>query len=129
MLTVIVNDAKGENQLADMWDAFWTLYPRREAKKDAMKAWSQINARAHVPILTAITEWRKVWYAQGRDSRTIPYPATWLRGERWEDEIPAEFVRPTHSSHVATKLADLPAKSGEIPAHVLAQIAKLRGRT
>ena len=124
MLTVIANEAKSEPQLVDAWDAFWMLYPRREAKKDAMKAWSQINARAHVPILTAVTEWRRIWHAQGRDSRTIPYPATWLRGERWEDEIPPEFTQV--AARAATTLPELPPKSGDIPAHVLAQIAKLK---
>ena len=115
-----------EINAAPTFDDFWTLFPRREAKKDAAKAWTQINPADYVPILVAIVEWRKIWYAQMRDSRMIPLPATWLRGERWTDEIPPEFARPTHASQASTTLPDLPRKSGEIPAHVLAQIAKLR---
>jgi len=109
---------------APTFDDFWTLFPRHEARKDAAKAWTQINPADYVPILIAIVEWRKVWYAQMRDSRMIPLPATWLRGERWTDEIPPEFSRPAQIA--ATNLPDLPRKSGEIPAHVLAQIAKLK---
>lgn len=110
----------------DHWEAFWILFPRREAKKDAHKAWSQISPRLHVSILTAIVEWRQVWNAQGRDSRTIPMAGTWLRGERWDDEVPQEFI--PSAARPMTVLPEMPRKSGEIPAHVLAQIAKLKGR-
>lgn len=110
----------------DAWDAFWTLYPRHESKKDAAAAWEKIGPSQHVPILVAVTAWRKIWAAEGRERTTIPYPATWLRGERWDDEVPPEFEKQLRASHVVATVPDLPRKSGEIPAHVLAQIAKLK---
>src|SRR5208282_3586434 len=74
--------------IVDLWDAFWTLYPRHEAKKDAQRAWSRMAEMDKVSAVIAIADWRQVWRAQGREIHTIPLPATWLNGERWEDEVP-----------------------------------------
>ena len=71
------------------FDTFWKAYPKRVAKGDARKAWTQTqNIRPALPDLLAAIEaqaksdqWRK------NDGQFIPYPATWLRGERWEDEL------------------------------------------
>lgn len=71
------------------FDAFWKAYPKRLAKGDARKAWHQTEAiRPALPELTAAIEaqmrsdqWRK------NDGQFIPYPATWLRQERWSDEL------------------------------------------
>ena len=81
-------EASGPALAHDLWEDFWLLYPRHEAKKDARKAWARIGESAHLAAVVAIADWRLVWKAQGRDSRVIPLPATWLNGERWEDEIP-----------------------------------------
>lgn len=109
----------------DPWDAFWTLYPRHECKKDAALAWSKISTADHVAILVAITQWRKIWAAENRQRHMTPLPATWLRAERWEDEVPPEFSTATRAP-ATTSMPELPRKSGEIPAFVLAQIAKLK---
>jgi len=71
------------------FDTFWKAYPKRVAKGDARKAWTQTqNIRPALPELLAAIEaqaksdqWRK------NDGQFIPYPATWLRGERWDDEL------------------------------------------
>ena len=69
------------------FDTFWAAYPRKEAKKDAMKAWASLAlgqkfaARESIPIHV------RYWEASGRSKQYIPLPATWLRGERWEDEL------------------------------------------
>jgi hypothetical protein len=108
---------------ADPFDDFWTLYPRRIAKKDAREMWRRIPAAKHLTILTALVEWRKVW--AGKELEFLPHPATWLNGERWEDEIP---VSPTVSA-AAHLPAKLPAQGErtEMPPQVRAALAKLRG--
>ncbi len=70
------------------FDDFWLLFPRREAKKDARKAWDRLHPSPEVQqqIATAL-EWqvhREQW--RKADGAYIPLPATWIRGERWEDE-------------------------------------------
>ena len=73
------------------FDEFYKLYPRRVARKDAEKAWSQIDPAKHRKIFEALPlhkncpDWRK------EAGKFIPYPASWLRGERWEDEMESDL--------------------------------------
>jgi hypothetical protein len=71
----------------DDFDTFWALYPKKVAKADARKAWLQTkDIRPELTnLLTAITSACKTesWMKSG--GAFIPYPATWLRGERWDD--------------------------------------------
>lgn len=107
------------------FDDFWAMYPRRVAKADARKAWVKIPKSLHTGILSALFEWRRIW-ADSTEVQFIPYPATWLRGERWEDEYP-EYHRPyrDNPSHVERKSERREEKP--MPAHVIAALRKLRG--
>lgn len=83
-------------KLAHGFQAFWDRYPRREAKKDATKAWTQIvkDAETEAKIHAAL-DWQVPIFEQ-RERQFIPLPATWIRGERWEDERPTTTPsRPT----------------------------------
>lgn len=71
----------------DSFERFWAAYPRREAKKDAKKAWGQVNAGAHLEEILNALSWQT--QTDGWRRGFIPYAATYLRGERWEDENPA----------------------------------------
>jgi hypothetical protein len=64
--------------------AFWSIYPRRQARKDALKAWRQLRPTPEVQqsILNALTWQVPSW----SDLAYVPLPATYLRGERWTDE-------------------------------------------
>jgi len=69
------------------FEEFWAAYPRREAKRDAQKAWQQMNEDQRFAAKHAIGVHARYWDMSGRERRYIPLPATWLRGQRWEDEI------------------------------------------
>ena len=71
------------------WENFWTLWPRRVARKEAEKAWRRLSPTEQGEALKALPEWRRVWAM--KDTQYIPHPATWLNGARWEDELPPEF--------------------------------------
>ena len=72
------------------FDIFWQTYPRKAKKKDAEKAWKKINPDKDLfdKIIKAVSDWRfsEQWTKDG--GQYIPYPATWLNGGQWEDEIP-----------------------------------------
>lgn len=108
----------------DMFSIFWELYPRRIAKKDARRMWDRIKPEAHPTILSALVEWRKIWAA--KELEFVPYPATWLFGERWEDELPVACGS-THAAHVSAKLP-LDVERTPMPESVRAALAKLRGK-
>lgn len=69
----------------------WSTYPRRVAKKDAQKAWAKVDSKEHQKILLAIASQRKSesWRKDG--GKFIPHFATWLNGERWNDELDADL--------------------------------------
>lgn len=73
----------------DDFDIFYKEYPRKIAKGEARKAWAQTKSIR--PPLAKIIEaiqaqcTTEQWL---KDNHVfIPHPATWLRAERWDDEI------------------------------------------
>ena len=73
----------------DGFAAFWAAYPRKMKKQDAEKAWAQVLRRdvdpAHV-IAQAVAQAAR-WATEGRQAQYIPYPASWLRGGSYDDEL------------------------------------------
>ena len=70
-----------------MFEVFWATYPRRLAKKDAEKAWRRIPVSMQNDVIAALKNHVKAWQQKGTEKQFIPYPASWLNGERWHDEI------------------------------------------
>lgn len=66
---------------------FWTAYPRKTAKADARKAfakaWRKLPIGEEAETLSGGLE-RAM--AAWTDAQFIPHAATWLNGERWQDE-------------------------------------------
>lgn len=84
--------AAGDEQInpdspAITFEMAWSRYPRKVAKKDAHKAWAKVDPRDYPAIMKAIEAQRATdaWRKDG--GQFVPYFATWLRGERWNDEI------------------------------------------
>ena len=69
---------------AEGFEEFYAAYPRKDAKKAAMRAWNALKPSQEVrgAILAAI---KHQGLAQ-REKRFIPLPASFLNGERWNDE-------------------------------------------
>lgn len=82
----IVNNSNPDAVLVS-FDDFWAIWPKRLAKKDAQKAWARVPALVHQKILRAVEAAKQTDQWQKDDGQFIPLPASWLRGERWEDEI------------------------------------------
>src|SRR5208282_1505427 len=130
----MVSDVSKEEPQLDLWDAFWTLYPRHEAKKDAQRAWSRMAEMDKVSAVIAIADWRQVWRAQGREIHTTPLPATWLNGERWEDEVPQGLIQRgsrsqvSQSGVVTSSLRESVSSPMLLPEHVLEMIARMKSK-
>lgn len=72
-----------------LFDRFWVVYPKKVSKKDAIKAFGKLNAdEAMTEMLIAAVEKQKK-SSQWMDGY-IPNAATWLNGERWNDEYDEE---------------------------------------
>ncbi|MFG2144111.1 hypothetical protein ACGFRG_07915 [Streptomyces sp. NPDC048696] len=71
----------------DAFDSFWAVYPRKVAKGTARTAWTKALKRGADPALIAAAAARHAaqWHAARTELRFIPYPATWLNGDRYDD--------------------------------------------
>ena len=77
-------DAEDENLLADPFDAFWRLYPKKNGKLDAEKAY-RVLVRKH-GAAAIIDGLRRMMADPNLPAlKYIPYPATWLRAGGWMD--------------------------------------------
>jgi hypothetical protein len=94
---------------APSFDTWWTIYPLKKAKGAARKAFAAALKKTTVDELIAGAE-------RYRDDPTrkpgfTAYPATWLTGERWDDEqadaAPAGVAYATDPS-----LSDASARGG-----------------
>lgn len=69
------------------FEQWWQHVPRKKSKGDARKAFRA--ARKQVPLqvlLDGLAASREQWTREGRPADKVPYPATWLRSEGWEDQ-------------------------------------------
>ena len=70
------------------FDLFWEIYPRRQKKGDAVKAWAQTETiRPPIEeILAAIHQQQTTEQWRKDGGQFIPLPASWLRAWQWADE-------------------------------------------
>ncbi len=76
---------------------FWSVYPNKKAKKDALKAWKALNPHdalsreiyEHVEKRSRTHAWTK------EDRQFVPLPASFIRGELWKDELKIKKTGPT----------------------------------
>jgi hypothetical protein len=67
---------------------FWKVYPRKRDKGHAEKAWPRAVKKAdEQTIITAAREFAQWCVRTRQEQQFIAYPATWLNGERWLDEL------------------------------------------
>jgi hypothetical protein len=76
------------SEAPDPFDEFWQAYPRKTGKADARKAF----AKCREPVANLVADIRQRlaeghWSTASDRKRFIMHPATYLRGERWNDEI------------------------------------------
>lgn len=90
-----------------LFDRFWAAWPRKDGKKQALSAWKKLKATPELldVILKAIEQQSAAlrWTPDRR--QYIPFPATWLNGERWNDEV----------SNSAPQYPTVPAQFGQNP--------------
>jgi len=77
------------DELEQMFNSFWEAYPKKVGKAPAKKAFDKINPdKALFDImLSAIMAQSSSEQWQKDNRKFIPYPATWLNQERWNDEV------------------------------------------
>lgn len=73
----------------ELFARFWEAYPRKAAKAAARKAFTKISEKTLTEEILPDIEKRKNTDQWKKDRGAyIPYPATYLNGKRWNDEMP-----------------------------------------
>jgi len=95
-------DISNSNDLDVSFSSFWQVYPKREAKQAAIKAWQKLNPDSSLvtKILFAIDAQKKHKENLKQSNAFTPewpYPATWLNGHRWDDEINDQAIQQSTS--------------------------------
>jgi len=68
------------------FNSFWSTYPVKKGKGNAEKSWEKLKPDLQT-VLTAIEKQKQTDQWTKDNGKFIPYPATWLNGKRWEDEV------------------------------------------
>lgn len=79
-------------QNANDFAMFWKAYPRKKDKANAEKAFKKVKVSVDV-LIDAIEKQKMTPDWNKENGKYIPYPATWLNGRRWEDEIEVKSIR------------------------------------
>ena len=98
------NDPHPQGKLRG-FDKFWKLYPKRQAKGNAEKAWIKISINNDLfhTIMRAVgaqiksDDWLK------DEGRFIPHPATWLNSKGWENETETTQPEKTERERIAAR--------------------------
>lgn len=71
--------------LEEQFEQWYTAYPKHEARKKGyeafLKAWPKFDFERLLELTKAYA--RSV---EGKDKQFLPFPASWLNGERWKDD-------------------------------------------
>ena len=83
----VVRISEVNAKLSD-FELFWEIYPRRQKKGDALKAWLQTESLRPCieEIIAAIQEQEKSIQWQKDAGQFIPLASSWLRSWQWLDE-------------------------------------------
>ena len=96
----------------DLFSEFWSLWPRKEGKADAVKAWAKAIRKIDQTLLLELAR-QYVQHPNRPAKQFVPHGATWLNGERWNDGEPTapESQRPmSNTEHNAAYVRSLMAQ-------------------
>lgn len=80
-----------ENDIGENFARFYEIYPRKRDRGDARKAFNGALKKKTAGELIAACQRYADWVsAQVKEKQYIPYAATWLRGEQWDDDLEGE---------------------------------------
>ncbi|WP_395243379.1 helix-turn-helix domain-containing protein [Agromyces sp. MMS24-K17] len=74
------------NTIDDAFDSWWAVYPKKQGKVDARKAFAQLYKRGDLPELGTLIARTKRYAAKQTDPTYTKQPAGWLRTGRYEDD-------------------------------------------
>jgi len=85
---------KGECKGVKDFESFWSAYPKRKSKGQAIKAFEKAIKLTTIDVILAslknLSE-SADWIKEG--GKYIPHPSTWLNAQGWEDQVLLNFSK------------------------------------
>lgn len=77
-----------------LFETFWAKYPKKKDKQAARKVWDRRRPTEELLAVMLVAIDRQTVSAdwQKNGGQFIPYPATWLNGARWTDEVDVDIA-------------------------------------
>ena len=90
------------------FDDWWKVYWNKTAKAEAQKAWKQCahHHGAQFLIDQCIADRKRFEGTPQWEWRVNLHPATWLRGRRWEDQLPPSGVQRQNGPRAPTSTGE-----------------------
>lgn len=98
-----LNMNRHEPSLSEEFVQFWDAYPRKVAKGMARKAFAKAFANHADLTIGRLLEAVKQYADSVSDIKYCAYPATWLNGERWMDNLEAKSASVVITQHAAAR--------------------------
>ncbi|MBD5112146.1 MAG: hypothetical protein HDT42_06355 [Ruminococcaceae bacterium] len=91
--------------LNSSFEKFWAAYPKKTAKQNALKCWIKLNPNEELTakILASLEQQKRSVQWTKDNGQFIPYPATWLNGKRWEDELQEVNENGKHNRDISSR--------------------------
>lgn len=81
------NICASDDAQTQLFDDFWNIYPRKKDKKRVYSFWVKNKIQEKLELIKQDILNRLKSDQQWKNIQFIPYPLTYLRNERWQDEI------------------------------------------
>ena len=71
----------------ELFDRFYSLYPRKVQKERAKKAFKKLSEKVKQIAIDKLQLHIDMWAKNDTKAEFIPHPASWINAKSWEDEI------------------------------------------
>ena len=85
------------------FDKFWEAYPKKKSKPVALKAWLKHKPDIEV-VIKSLTIFKKCDQWTKNKGEFIPYPASWLNAEGWNDVIETKKTNSTYAKYTKERI-------------------------
>ncbi len=96
---------KSQDEPDPRFAEFWSVYPRREGKQHALKAYSKAITDVEPAVILNGAR-RYAAHRAGENPKYTKMPATWLNGGCWEDELPQRHAQTNQLSPRSQRVAE-----------------------
>ena len=112
-IPVIKPDIKPVGKHIDHFEDFWAAYPRKIGKGNARKAFEKAMKSVTIDEISSGLN-SQLDILKSKEQKFIPHAATWLNGERWNDE-PDHNKENNSRSHATLDAIAIAARASRSP--------------